>query len=223
MSVIVKTSYDNAKQYRGKGVATKIGSKNHNVFFKAIVDDFTIEEALQNSDSNIVMYDYQGTTTNPIYLGIDSTDLYIAKSYEYGNDITENDIIEVLNEVPNGVTPIIKLPEDYKDFEFVCRMCDKYSRIRFCGGIMFCAEGCRIGCCGRDVLNDAGIKYSDSNSIKEGCACALDIMSDEGLELVVTEKKVKSASKSKKASGGTAKKQKTKMFGDLLGGFSVEL
>ena len=224
MSVIVRTSFDVAKQYKGKGVVTKVGNKNHNVFFKVIVDDFSIEEALQGNDSNIVMYDYQGTTTNPTYLGIDSTDLYIAKSYEYGNDLSENDILEVLNEVPQGVTPIIKLPNDYKNFEFVCRMCDKYPRLRFCGGIMFCADGCRIGCCGRDILDNAGIKYSDNNNIKEGCACALDIISDEGIELTVTEKKVRAErKKSSKSSSGGVKKQKTKMFGDLLGGFNVEL
>lgn len=222
MSVIVRTSFENAKQYKGKGVSTKIGNKNHNVFFKVIVDDFSIEEALSSNDSNIVMYDYQGMISNPVYLGIAETSIYITKSYEYGNDVSESDILEVLNEVPAGVTPIIKLPSDYKNFEFVCRMCDKFPRIRFCGGIMFCAEGCRIGCCGRDILDDAGIKYSDSSSIKEGCACALDIISDEGLELTISEKKAKSERKKSSSSSGT-KKAKTNMFGDLLGNFNVEL
>lgn len=224
MSVIVRTSFDKAKQYNGKGVEVKLGSKKHNVFFKVIIDDFSIEEALESGvDPNIVVYDYQGMTSNPIYLGVDSTDLYITKSYEFGNDITESDILGILKEVPKGVVPIIKLPSDYKDFEFVCRMCDKYDRLRFCGGIMFCAEGCRIGCCGRDILESAGISYPDGSYIKEGCACELDIISDEGLELVVTEKKtIKKKSTSKKASGGT-KKQKNKMFGDLLSGFNVEL
>lgn len=222
MAVIVRTSYENAKQYKGRGVVTKIGNKNQNVFFKVIVDDFTIEDALKNNDSNIVVYDYHGMVTNPVYLGIDSTDLYITKSYEYGNDISESDILEVLNEVPEGVTPLIKLPSDYKNFEFVCRMCDKYSRIRFCGGILFCAKGCRIGCCGRDILDNAGIKYSDSNSIKEGCACALDILSDEGLELSISEKKAKS--KRKRSSSGTGtKKPKAKLFEGVLNTCSVDL
>ena len=221
MAVIVKTSFDNAKQYKGKGVYTKIGNKKHNVYFKVIVDDFSIEEALNTNDSNIIMYDYQGMTSNPVYLGIEETNSYIAKTYENGNNITETDIIAVINEVPNGVVPIIKLPDDYKDFEFICKMCDKYSRLRFCGGCMFCAVGCRIGCCGRDVLENAGIKFTDNNYIKEGCACALDIISDEGIELEVTERKIKTTER-KKSSGG-AKRQKTKMFGDLFGGFSVEL
>lgn len=227
MSVIVRTSFDNAKQYKGKGVSTKVGNKNHNVFFKVIIDDFTIEEALKNNDSNIIMYEYQGTTTNPIYLGVEDTDLYITKSYEFGNDISESDIEDLLNRTPNGIVPIIKLPEDFKGFEFVCRMCDKYPRVRFCGGIMFCADGCRVGCCGRDVLDNAGIKYKDSNYIKEGCACSLDIISDEGLELEVSEKKTKVERKSKssscKSSSRGTKKQKTKMFGDFLGGFNLEL
>lgn len=224
MSVIVRTSYDNAKEYKGKGVSTKIGNKKHSVFFKVIIDDFSIEEALNNFDSNIIMYDYQGTLSNPLYLGIDDSNIYISRSYEFGNDITENDIIEVINEVPKGVTPIIKLPEDYKDFEFVCRMCDKYPRIRFCGGVMFCATGCRLGCCGRDILDNAGIKYQDNSYIKEGCSCALSIISDEGLDLEITEKKVKEKKKkSSTSSSTTSRKTKTKMFGDLLGGFSVEL
>lgn len=223
MSVIVKTSFDNAKQYKGKCVTTKIGSKKHNVYFKVVVDDFTIEEALKEKDSNIIMYDYQGMISNPVYLGIEDTDLYIAKSYEFGNDISENDILEVLNEVPKGVVPIIKLPSDYKDFEFVCRMCDKYEHIRFCGGIMFCAEGCRVGCCGRDVLTKAGVKFNDNNYIKEGCACSLDIISDEGLELEVSEKKVKADKKKSKSKSSGGSKKKKMMFGELFGGFNVEL
>lgn len=223
MSVIVKTSFDNAKQYYGKGVSVKLGSKNHNVFFKVILDDFTIDEALSLKDSNILMYDYQGTTTHPTYAGLSNTDLYIAKSCDFGNDINEDDVVSFINSVPTGVVPIIKVPEDFKNFEFVCRMCDKYPRVRFCGGILFCAEGCRLGCCGRDILDDAGIKYSDNNNIKEGCACALNIISDEGIELIVSEKKVREK-KTKTSSGGAKKpKAKTKMFGDLFGGFSVEL
>lgn len=220
MSVIVRTSFDNAKRYYGKGVVTKIGNKKHNVFFKVIVDDFSIDEALKSDDSNIVMFDYRGMVTNQTYLGIESTNLYVSKTYEYGSNISEQDIVDVINEVPKGVVPIIKLPDDYKDFEFICRVCDKYDRVRFCGGTLFCADGCRIGCCGRDVLDNAKIKYPDGNYIKEGCACALDIISDEGLELEITDKKVRS--ERKKSSSGV-KRQKTKMFGDLLGGFTVDL
>lgn len=220
MSVIVKTSYEEASQYKGKGVSVKIGSKTHNVYFKVVIDDCNISDALNNNDSNIIMYEYQGLSTNPIYLSLNTSNLYITKSYEFGADINESDIVQVISETPEGVTPIIKIPQDYKDFEFVCRMCDKYERIRFCGGIMFCAEGCRIGCCGRDVLEDMEIKHGDTNYIKEGCGCALNVISGEGLDLIISDKKAKS--ERKKSTGGT-KKQKTKMFSDLFGGFSMEL
>ena len=228
MSVIVKTSYDNAKQYRGKSVFSKIDKKKHNVYFRVACDDFSIEEILANKDDNILVYVYEGMDTNPIYRGITSTDRYIVREYEFGNDITEDDIISVLEDTPSGVTPILKVPEDYMDFEFVCRMCDKYPRIRFCGGMLFCAKGCRLGCCGRDILDTAGIKYTDSNLIVKGCDCALKILNEEGLEFEVTDKKVKAKStssinkksSSSKSTGGSKKK---KLFGDLLGSLGTQL
>lgn len=222
MSVIVKTSYDIASQYRGKCVSTSVGGKKHNVYFRVTLDDFTLEDALQGSDDNIVMYEYQGMVSNPVYRNIENTSLYIVEYREVCNDISEDDIKTILEEVPDGVTPVIKLPTEYNDFEFICRMCDKYPRVRFCGGTLFCAVGCRIGCCGHDILERHGVKFKDKKYIKEGCACGLPVISDEGLTFTVSDKRTKST-RTKKSGGSSKSKPKKKSFNDMFGSTSVAL
>lgn len=222
MAVIVKTSFENARHYRGKNVVTKIENKKHNVYFRVVIDDYTIDEALKEVDSNILVYDYQGMTSNPTYANLSSTNLYITRTYELGYDISESDIIKILELTPLGVTPMLKLPNDYKDFEFICNMSSKYSRVRFCGGILFCVDGCKVGCCGRDILDKKSIKYNDNDYIKTGCACALDVFSDEDLDLELSDKKVKPKSSKSGNSSGTQKKKK-KMFGEVFGGTCLDL
>lgn len=223
MSVIVKTSYENTKLYREKDVYVKIGSKKHDVMFYTIIDDFNIEECLNYYDNNIAIYSYQGTLDNSLYNNVEDTDLYIVKEFNYGNDISESDVKDVLLDTPSGVVPVISLPDDFKDYEFIYNICKKYDKVRFSGGILFDDGVCRVGLISRNTLNDLGLKFkSDSYILKHGDEL-IDIITDENLEFIISEKKEKKAktvkkSKVKSTSSTTnKKKQKQSLFGDLLG------
>lgn len=191
MPYIVKTDLERAKEYTGKGVATMVGSKKHTVVFRVSVDDFTLEEAvsLYKRDRNIVMLDYVGTLE---YLSTCSEALfdgvYVGRKIDVGSDVFQEDIEGVLSKLPQGVTLVVGLPDDYSDMEFVYNMSHKYPNVRFCGGNLFLLEGCNIGCCDSKVLSRASLKYKDIGLIRQGCGCDLQVLVGSEIELVETSK-----------------------------------
>ena len=212
MSVLVKVGYETAERFKGKGVSTKLGNKKHQVYFKLYCDDSNLAECVElaKTSGNIVMLEYQGLPTS--FEGVNTGGVYITKVHEYGMNLCEDDIKDAISTTPEGVTTVIKLPLEYNDMRFIYNMSQKYTNVRFCGGTVFCIEGCRLGCCGRDILDKKGIKYNENQYIHEGCSCALETLAEEDVELV--EAKLKDR-KQRTSSGGT-KKKKTVMFKDLL-------
>lgn len=138
--------------------------------------------------------EYIGTPSG--LLGLDTKGVYVGVPYDFGMDVTESDIENVLNELPEGVTMIIKLPEEYCNMEFVYNMSIKYNRVRFCGGDLLNIPRCNIGCCGNDVAERKGIKLKSVTLRKIGCGCALKVLDSKDVELVTgVETKTKTASK----------------------------
>lgn len=198
MSVIVRASYNEAKKYRNKTVHTTVNGKKHNVYFKVVCDDLDLEDCIElaKSSSNVIMLDYQGIEGKEVPDGV-----YVGKTFDWGSNITESDVENIVkNETPRGMTPIIKLPDSFNDLEFVWRMSQKYGKVRFCGGHMFCATGCNLGCCGVDIMDKHNIKHSDNNLIKTGCCCAFDVLDDTDLELEVGAVKQQASKKKPKLS-----------------------
>ena len=181
--LIAKTDYEVANRFRNIGATTKIGNKKHQVFFKVYCDDLTIDECLDlfRASRNVLMLEYQGNLST---LAIkDLKGVYITKVYDFGNNITEEEIKDVVEELPDGMVGIIRVPQEYSDMHFVYNMSQKYPNIRFCGGTMFCFDGCRIGCCGRDILDKNGIKYDKNQYMFEGCSCAIETVLADDIEL----------------------------------------
>lgn len=219
MAIIVKVDYVTALSYKGKNVTTKHNGKKHKVLFKVSCDDTSIKESIElaKSSDNIIMLDYQGLTSSESYLSVtENTGVYIGKSYEFGNNFTKEDIIGVLDETPMGVTPIIKLQNDFSNLELLYKLCNEFPRIRFCGGHLFCLSDCRIGCCGIDVVEKTGIKYSIESYNKTGCCCALEVVDSLGLELEASTKSAKQTSQRTSQEKKPAKPKKTLKFSDLL-------
>lgn len=217
---IAKCGYDEVKDYRGKGFLAKVGNKKYKVFLRVLCDDFNLKDAIQfaRGTSSVVMLEYQGSSENAEYLSLTSENTngcYIAKVVSCGDNVTADDIEHILEDIPTGVVPIIQLPETFTDLQFVWKMCTLHERIRFCGGKLFCVEGCRLGCCGNDILEKKGIK-SNGDFYKEGCSCGLEVVDLESIELEVTDKVEKITSSSSRKSDGSPKKQKQLLFSDLL-------
>lgn len=210
--LLVKTSYTVANEYKGYIVNTKLGNKKHQVYFKVYCDDTDIDECLDlfRNSKNIVMLEYQGSL--PILEMKDLTGVYITRVFDFGTNITEEEIKGVVEMLPKGVTGIIRMPVEYSDMRFVHDMSMKYDSIRFCGGTMFCFDGCRIGCCGRDILDKAGIRYDKTKYLFEGCSCALDTVSETE---VVLEKGKPQTSTAQKTSRSASPRKKL-LFHDLI-------
>lgn len=220
MAILVRANLNDIAEYKGKNVSTKIGSKKHQVLFRLEVDDFSLLGAIEHAknDKNVVMIDFAGTENFIKSCSIDTTGKipYVGVRVEVGLNLTEEDIINLLNVYPEWVTLIIKLPDEYKDMQFLYEMCQKYSRLRFCGGHTFNIDGCRLGCCGLDMVEKLDIKVNNTNYIHQGCSCALESFDITDVELVVTQKAERNSNTgSSKSKSSTPKKPKA-VFSDLL-------
>lgn len=220
MSMIVKADLSEIKEYTGKSVSAKIGKKSHPVLFRVNVDNFSVEEAIDvaKRDSNIVMLNYIGSPAG--LANIDTKGVYITFSVEVGNDVSEEDIVKYIADIPEGVTLVVKLPEEFKNIRFAYEMSQKYDKVRFCGGCLFCFDECRFGCLGRDICTQKGIKFDDTEYIKTGCSCCIPIDDIANVELSISNSKQKSSSHS----GNKSKNSKASLFSSLLySGGKVEL
>lgn len=227
MAMLVRADYDTVSKYRGRSVYTLVGSKKQKVYFVLICDDLNLAESinLAKASKNILMVEYQGLVNNEVYQNINTNQgIYIGVVRDFGCNISEEDIIGVLDEVPEGITPIFNVPVDFKDLNFVWKMCNKYSRIRFSGGTLFNINGVRLGRIGVDILESEKIKFSMDCYKLVGTLDVMEVISSDGLVFEsggkVESKTPKSSTKSSssekksKSSGGS---KKTVMFSDLLG------
>lgn len=219
-AVIVKTTLDTAKEYSGKSVSTKISGKKHQVYFNVEVDDFNIEDAiaLASRDKNIVVLNYVGTN-DYITRVSDFKGVYITWGRELGGEIDESDIAHIEEVTPDGVTPVIQLPATYNNIRFLSDMCDKYKRVRFCGGYLYSFDNCRFGCCGRDILSKLSIKFDEEERVHDGCSCALPVFDEAAVELVASAKSSHGGNNSESRN----KVGKSQRFSSILMGGSVEM
>lgn len=210
MAVLVNADFNTASMYRGMNVTTKVGSKKHKVLFKIACDDLNLSSCinLAKESSNVVCLDYQGLDENEEYRGIKSSDLYILKQFHFGNDINEDDVRRIVESLPTGVTPIIKLEDDFKDLKFVCDMCSLFPKLRFSGGNLFRVDGVRLGYVDSAILDDLGIKYTNdfyTTEVEDSVIATLDA---DKLEFTVSTKPERKA-KAKKANKPSVKGKKT--------------
>lgn len=217
MAILVRTDLERQFEYRNKNVKSKIGNKKQQVFFKVMVDDFTLEDALVSArnDRTILMLEYVGSEQFIQSSNLDFSNVYIGIKHEVGNNVTEEDIEKLANSVPNGVVILVKVPDDFSNMEFIFNMSSKFSNVRFCGGHMFCFDDCKVGCCGRDILKAKDIKFDESDYIKSGCCCSLPTFDIADVSLEVSLKSERSSNSSKSKSKSTSGK-KMNLFKDIL-------
>lgn len=227
--VVAKCDYDYAVQFKGKVITAKFENKKYRVLLRVRCDDLTLLDAIElaKKSKNIVMLEYQGTGDSMQYSALTPNmvgNVYIGRIVEFGNNISDEDIEGVLEDTPETVTPILKLPDDFSNLELVWKLCKKYEKVRFCGGCLFSIDGVRIGCCGSDILEKSGIKAQNESLFKPDCACccALKVTDFEKLdEIELSDKPEKTSSTKSSSSGG--KKQKTLLFSSLMSTGAVEL
>lgn len=231
-SVIVKADLETAMQYTS-AVSTKISGRRHRVLFEVDVDDYNMVDAVSSArtNHNIVALVYEG-----LGLGFSSLETSLLDGislmwmYTVASNVTEQDIDKVQQEVPSGVSLVLKFPEDYTDYDFVLNILQKYPNTRVCGCMFFAFEECKVGVVGKDILSRIGAPYDSTDYLVSGECNAVPtfLLEDVTLDDVAVggSKKV-----GKRKSGGNSgngepkqKKQKVQKFSNLLfGGGTVEL
>lgn len=211
--VVFDATLDVASRYSDGACEGMVDGKKHQVYFRIDADDGDIvscvEEAKRNP--NIVAIRYSGTADG--IRPVDLTGVYVTVSRDFGSNITESDILDFRDDYQGtGVSFVIRVPESYADIHFMWDMSQKYPDVRFCGGTVFCIDGCRLGCLGRDVLAKRGIRCDESAYLHKGCSCAARVVSEvEDLHCKASKPKEKQIKQAKQATKG-----KKLMFRDLL-------
>lgn len=169
--LIARTDLGSIRDYLNGKVTTKYEGKIHQVFFKVICDETNLEECIKAAETSntIAMIEYTGLIVSPVYLSQTATGTqYVGYVMDVGMNVNESELVHLMTSVPYGVTPIFRLPAEYKDMKFVYDMCKKYARLRFCGGNLFRLTGCRVGCVGADILESMGVKSTSLDYIVAG-------------------------------------------------------
>lgn len=210
MSVIAVTDYSGALEYKGFNLTTKYNGKKHKVYLKVICDDFSLSECIElaKSSKNILMLEYQGMETFPMYTQLKKdVGVYIGRVTDMGNNISDEDLLALINDTPEGVVPIVRLPDDFKNLRVVSNLSEKFPTVRFCGGNLFSVKGVKVGAVGVDLLKSKDIKFDQSAYM---LSCTDDVLEDIDInELEIeTSSKPESTTKQKKQGSGTKKQNK---------------
>ena len=227
MAIISSVDYSTALSYKGMNLSAKYNNKKQKVYLKLNCDDFTLADCLELArlSKNILMINYQGVDSNPTYLNLTGdTGIYIGKVIDFGNNITLEDIARIDSQVPAGVVPIINLPEDYTNLEFLWKASKQFPRVRYSGGKLFAVDGIKVGQVGIDILSKIESKIDvDCFNLNSRTDC-VELVDINTLEITASTKAEKSP-REKKSSSSSAntpkKKAPTQTFGNLFSSFKI--
>lgn len=216
MSIICNVDYKVAEVYRGLNLKAKYNGKKHQVFLKLICDDFNLSESIELAkvSKNIAMIEYQGLETSPVYRNVHASGVYVGRVFMLGNNFTEGDISRIVSGMPDGVTPVIKLPEDFKDMHMLWSLNKKYDKVRFCGGKLFSIHGVNVGAVGIDIVGSSSV--DDSNYTICGMDDVLEHVDISELDIETSTKSEHKKSGTKKASSGVVKKKPQVSFASMM-------
>ena len=178
MAIVCSVDYSTALGYKGVNLSTKYNNKKHKVYLKLVCDDLTLLDGVElaKASKNILMVEYRGLDTNPSYMTLtQDTGVYIGRVVDFGNNITVEDIERTINDIPSGITPIINLPDDFKDIQYLWKLSKQFPRVRFSGGYLFAIDGVKIGAIGVDILSKLDIKFDESSYLLNS---TLDVLED---------------------------------------------
>ena len=216
--MLAKISLDEAKAFGRNKVVTKVGNRKKVVLFEVSVDNTNIKDAIEFAvgNSSVAALVYEGTEQHlQMVSELDTKGVNICKVEQVADDVSEADIMKLLQIIPTWASLVVDVPEDYKNMEFICNMCEKYPRVRFSGGYLFNFKDCRLGICGDDTLEKLGVK-PDVGLVRTGDCCSLPVVCAGDIEITIA------TAKDKISSGGekSAPKKKTVMFSSMFNGAS---
>lgn len=226
MAIICNVDYNTALEFKGYNLKGKYQNKNQQIYLRVTCDDRTLKESidLARGSKNILMLEYQGVDSEEVntVLSANTEGVYIGKVFDFGNNIKETDIENLVADLPVCVVPIISLPDDFKDLELLYHLSKKFPNVRFCGGQLFSISGVKVGAIGVDTLAKRGIKFSEESYRLSGTKDVIECVDFDSLTIEKTTKAEKTTKK-KKGNSKTPNKAKKKargismsdMFSDL--------
>ena len=227
MKAICKLDYEQAKEYANAIVSGVVGKKKYDdVFFRVRCDDTNLADTIQlvKANQKFICVDYNGMEEFEGYVNLtEDVGVLIIRVFEYGNNITETDVQELLDSTPSGVTPVIKMPEDFKDLHLVWKFSRKFPKVRFCGGNLFSLDGCRLGCCGKELFMSLNVKEKNFELDKVGCSCYFDVYDIDEIKLKISKKKAKRNVKAKSSANKNKSKKPKISFVDLMAGHTLSI
>lgn len=201
MAIVCNVDFSTAQKYRGKSLSTKYNNKKHKVYLKLVCDDSTLQDCvdLAKQSKNILMISYQGLGSWDNFKA-SVGGVYVGYGMDFGVDVSEADIERALADIPDGVTPIIHLPESFKDMEFLWRVSKKFPRLRFSGGQLFAVAGVKVGEIGVDILERGDVKFGvESYRLRSGVD-AVENVAISSLEIDASGKPESSGTRKPKTS-----------------------
>ena len=222
MALIVKTDVNMATQYQVGNVSTKYNGKKQKVLFRVLCDDTNLKEAvkLAKSSSNVLSVVYQGITND--FSEYDLNGVSLVKEFNVGDNVSSSDIVDILDSVSDNITPVLLLPETFKDLQLIYNLCNQYDRIRFVGGKLFPINGVRLGYCTTAKLEKCGAGIINSNMFNPNFEYGNEVLDCAGLEFTVSTKASRSTEPRKTSSGASHKTSAPKTISfTSLSGFSI--
>ena len=216
--MLAKISLDEARSYGRSRLVTKVGNKKKVVLFEVSVDNTNIKDAIDFAvgNNNVAALVYEGAEQYlQMVSELDTKGVYICKVEQVAEDVSETDIVKLLQILPDWASLVVDVPEDYKNMEFICNMCEKYPRVRFSGGYLFNFKDCKLGICGDDILEKLEVK-SELGLVRTHECCGLPVVCAEDIEISVATVKDKISTGGEKST----QKKKTIMFSSMFGGAS---
>lgn len=216
--MIAKISLEDAKKFGRSKLITKVGNKKKVVLFEISVDNTNIKDAIEFSvgNNNVASLVYEGAEQHMQMINeLDTRGVHICRVEQVADDVSETDIVKLLQVIPSWASLVVDVPEDYKNMEFICDMCNRYPRVRFSGGYLFNFKDCRLGTCGDDILSKLGVK-PEEGLVRTGMCCGLPVVYSSEIEISVATGKDKVSSGSERH----AVKKRTVMFSSMFNGTS---
>lgn len=182
-------------EYQDIGVAglkTNYDSKVKTHYIDYIVDEYTIDTAIQEVNEGFNKYtvclQYEGDLQR-LFMIDEKPKCPVLVKREL-EDVTELAITFLVKMVPDWVRLCIKTPSDFSDMRLVESISKKYPNVHFCGGKLLRLKSCNVGCLRRDEIPK---KISDQkfNFYVEGCACPLrckPVEELEGVDIIIKDK-----------------------------------
>lgn len=205
MSLKAVLSNSNKRAY------SKVDNKMHEVVFLLSLDEFSLEEGLEVYRNTTSVYGvlYEGTIEglNGLDLDIKPSD-YIVRQVLGTNDMDADSFLSHLEGVPEWMTLVFELPEDYIDLGSISTACSKSSRVRFKGDSLYAIKGVKLGIAGFDILDEMGVKLRGKDfKVRKYTMCEpLGFFGVKDLEIVLKEARaVKSSKKKSKKSSSKSK------------------